>query len=92
MLGHSYLFELGRSLVDSNRGEETAVVSEWLRIVLLPQLIDTLSSSGLAIINPGDGEQSSGLARFQSYLLAHGMQLAFVGTGLSRRLIVEKRP
>ena len=92
MLGHSYLFELGRSLIDSNRGEETAVVSEWLRIVLLPQLIDTLSSSGLAIINPGDGEQSSGLARFQSYLLAHGMQLAFVGTGLSRRLIVENVP
>jgi MoxR-like ATPase len=98
VLGHSYLYELHRSLVAAPDGTAQETCEAFLRYTLLPQLIDSITTNGreAEIFDPSwarlDSAANAALALLDALLESFGMRVALEGEGLSRRLSVIGRP
>ena len=100
MLGHSYIFALGRQLAIAAEADFEAVIARHWRFTILPQVIDSVRSFGAEDLLSSDAradwfsqhpeletsilEAGSALTAFDAFLRRIGLRVVVEGTGLSR--------
>lgn len=97
-LGHSYLFDLANSLLGVDSHEAKAIVKEFMRFKLLPQLIDVVENNGREndLFSSNRSQLTSlqvqALDALDAVLEDMELLLAVEGDGLGRRLsVVDSR-
>ncbi len=99
VLGHSYLFDLARSLASVASSEYEAVVGNAWHSAILPQLVDILATHSAEAMVSGDESDARGAESAIGKALAStrplpgfALLVGQTGAGLHRRLTISMQP